>query len=335
MQQITQILKQLEGKTHTNPVTAMDLHSALTAIAAQNAEILKVVSEQAKAIEKLKQENSTLKAATSSPVATQAAPHEESEFMTTEEVAAYVHKSVSTIKQDRLKDEPLYPYMLSGRRVLYRKVDLTKALNAYNEKLVSKLSQLFPVFQYENKFLGIQAAYEYEQSNPDLMPTSVEELDIHTPMFQVFGEELLSPTLPALSPEIVKNFDTGTWLMNWTLGGQKTPVSQVIKALSYLTENGVNFNQDIALFHRNPAHVLAMYGSQIEDTQALSGLLNELQYNGLDFTSKDSNGKESIELAPKNSAFQKWIQATNMRQLLESKLSKKDDDSSVPNKSGI
>jgi hypothetical protein len=191
----------------------------------------------------------------------------------------------------------------------------------------SKLQTTFPVLHYRHGALNLEAAIAYEAEDQEATPEFGELLELGEFKYMQLGQQLLESPLPAITPEIAKDFDAATWLFLELTNGKPLPVFEVVEALRHLKESGNDINQPNNLLQRNVAHMLASYGRLKPDETTI--LMEEFLELGLEINAPDFEGNSALDLAPSGGHIDVWEKRRKFAQALEDSLAHKEEKQAV------
>ncbi|QNP48416.1 ankyrin repeat domain-containing protein [Diaphorobacter aerolatus] len=255
---------------------------------------------------------------TSTPTPSTHSPIEPDKFYTKKEAAHILRVTIAALDKRRERGDTKLKVTTTGGRVYYFGKDILSSMSSFAQND-------YPVFHHEQKFYNEQSWVTFLVAHPDFQPELVEFLPTYESSFPEFSNALLSQNLPQLTPEIAKDFDTSTFLLDSILSSDKPKTLTLLNAIKHLANNGVAINQDTEKFYRNSLHVLAMYGDTIAQPQELTSLIECLIDNGADINALDNEGKTPTEIAPQGSNFLKWYDSQSLASSLENLLVEKSD----------
>ena len=249
------------------------------------------------------------------------------------EACILMQKEPDTLNKMRVRGDP--PPYIRGRPVKYvvgdiraailgNRVNSTSDASVFGTLRVSRLMETYPVFTFPSaENLGYQAAVAHQEQHDEETYSSVEVLCLGEFKHMQLGQQLLESPLPAIAPEVAKDFDAATWLFLELTNGKPLPVFEVVEALRHLKESGNDINQPNNLLQRNVAHMLASYGRLKPDETTI--LMEEFVELGLDIYAPDFEGKSALDLAPEGGNLQVWESTRNFHKMLDSRLEVKPD----------
>lgn len=251
---------------------------------------------------------------------------------------------LATMRSERrpppfIKGRPVHYTLASIRQFLKDKEDQSRAdiaaASLKNIRRMTTLEDTFPVFKYESGLqLGYDAAADYQQANQEEAWKSVDILCLGEFKHMQLGQELLQSPLPAITPEVAKDFDTATWLFLELTNGKPLPTKNVIQALRHLRDSGNDLNQPNNLMQKTAAHMLADYGDKLTQEE-VSTLMNTFLDHGLNVYAEDYEGNSALDLAPIGGYMEQWERSRNFAGNLEKSLAMKPEITRSQVKKGI
>lgn len=247
------------------------------------------------------------------------------------EVCILMQKEPDTLNHMRNRGDP--PPFIRGRPVKYivgdvraailgNRVNSTSEVSVFGTLRVSRLMETYPVFTFPSaENLGYEAAVAHQEQHDEETYASVEVLCLGEFKYMQLGQQLVESPLPAITPEVAKDFDAATWLFLELTNGKPLPVFEVVEALRHLKKSGNDINQPNNLLQRNVAHMLASYGRLKPDETTI--LMEEFLELGLDIYAPDFEGKSALDLAPSGGHIEVWEKRRNFAHGLEASLAHK------------
>ena len=251
----------------------------------------------------------------SNPVAT----IEKGKYYSKAEVARFLGKSVQTLYNNKNRNSPTFTKIGTGQP----KILGTDLLDYIDKNGIRALSSNdYHVYQHERKFFNEESWKSYLLIYPDSQPQEVQAIPVVDSDTTLFAQ-LLSPTLPDITPEIADSFDTGAFILEALFMPEIPTATAFVSAIRHLHKNGVEINQNTSLYYRNGLHVIAMYGDNLEVQQSVTTLIDCLIDCGIDIHSQDYEGHEPHELASQGSIYLQWYESQTLANELENFLPKK------------